>query len=372
VHAAGLLDDGVLEALSGERLGRVLEPKVDGAWHLHELTRQLEVRAFVMFSSAAATFGGGGQANYAAANAFLDGLAAHRRALDLPATSMAWGQWAQATEMTGALEEADLARIARFGVGRLTNEQGLELFNTALRARLSHLLPVSFDRAALRGSAAAGALPPIMHGLIRGTGSKAPRRSGGSAGRQLARRLASAPPAERRLILLDLVRAQAADVLGHGAPEAIDPRRAFKELGFDSLTAIELRNRLTAATGLRLPATAIFDYPSAESLSEHLLSKVPGEGATGEPSGSAALERLEAALASMSAESPERAAIRLRLQSLLSSWSDLDGAPEAATAQDDLDSASDEELFELIDSKLEQDGVHEGDRAAEAEGDARG
>jgi len=345
VHAAGVLDDGVLESLTPEQVDRVLAPKVAGAWYLHELTQGMDLSAFVLFSSAVGTLGGLGQGNYAAANAFLDGLAAHRRALGLPAVSMAWGLWAQDSAMTGRLDEQDRMRIARSGVGALSARQGLELFDAVRAMDEALVVPVRLDLAALRSQARAGLVPALLRGLVR-----APeRRPGAGAGGSLARRLAGVPEEERERVLLDLVRGEAAVVLGHASVQAIDEQRAFKELGFDSLTAVELRNRLNIATGLHLPATLLFDYPAPTTLAKHLLGELAGEE-TGAAAVDAELDRLELALASISADDTRRTRASARLRVLLSRLSDT-GIEERV--DEDLESVSDEEMFGLIDRELE-------------------
>ncbi|MBL1102634.1 type I polyketide synthase, partial [Streptomyces coffeae] len=264
VHTAGVIDDGVVEALTPERTDAVLRPKVDAAWHLHELTEDLS--AFVVFSSAAGTLGGAGQANYAAANAFLDALAEHRQSLGLPGTSLAWGPWAQTAGMTSDLAETDRARLTRLGFPSLTIEQGLHLFDVALAADRPTALPIRLDLPTLR---ARRDLQPIFRGLVRApirrTGAATGTPSGG-----IVESLAGLSEAERDEALLELVRSQVAQVLGHGTPAAVDPARAFRDLGFDSLTAVELRNGLSAVTGLRLPATLVFDYPTPQVLADHL------------------------------------------------------------------------------------------------------
>ena len=270
VHAAGVLDDGLVTTLSDERLQQVMAPKVDGAWHLHELTRELDLRAFVLFSSVSATLGSPGQANYSAANAFLDALAAHRRAQGLPAVSLGWGYWALETEMTGGLGEIDLARMARMGMRALSPEQGLELFDRGLGGEEAHVLPVQLDRAEMYRGARTGDLPALLGGLIRVPVA----RTKATAERRLAQRLVDLPAEEGRRVVLELVRAEAAAVLGHTAPGVIDTGRAFKELGFDSLAAVELRNRLSAASGLRLAATLVFDHPTPGELGEYLLGEL--------------------------------------------------------------------------------------------------
>ncbi|WP_432280756.1 type I polyketide synthase [Streptomyces luomodiensis] len=275
VHAAGVLDDAVVESLTPERLEAVLRPKVDAAWHLHELTRDMDLSAFVLFSSAAGTLGGPGQANYAAANSYLDALAQHRRAHGLPAQSLAWGLWQEASGMTAHLDDADISRMTRAGMAPLATQDALDLFEAALARGHAVLLPLHLDVAALRRT---GALPALFQGLVRKP-SRRVAASGdatGAGGSALHRRLAAASEAERRRILLDLVRADVAAVLGHTSQEAVDATKAFKELGFDSLTAVELRNRLNAATGLRLPATLVFDHPSPNALAQHLRAELLG------------------------------------------------------------------------------------------------
>ncbi|WP_344312134.1 type I polyketide synthase, partial [Streptomyces rhizosphaericus] len=275
VHTAGVLDDGVIGSLTPERLERVLRPKVDAAWNLHELTRALDLTAFVLFSSAAGVFGAAGQANYAAANAYVDALAQHRTALGLPGTSLAWGLWADSSAMTGELDQADMSRMSRGGVAALATDEGKELFDAAGRAGEALLVPVRLDLAAARAEAAStGVVAPLMSGLVR---VPARRTAEGSAGTgALAQRLARLNAAEQLETLLELVRTQVAAVLGYATADSVDPDRAFRDLGFDSLTAVELRNRMNAVTGMRLPATLVFDYPTSLVLAEHLRDELAG------------------------------------------------------------------------------------------------
>jgi mycoketide-CoA synthase len=275
IHAAGALQDATIEALGEESLEPVFAPKADAAWHLHELTAGLELSAFVMFSSAAAVLGAPGQGNYAAANAFLDALAQRRQSEGLAASAIAWGFWQRQSAMTSHLSEADLARMRRSGVSPLSEEQGLAFFEQALDGGRAFALALGLERAGLRSQAAAGALPPILSGLVR-----VPVRRRRNAGASLAKALASTPEDKREALVLGVVRAEVAAVLGHGSPEAIEPAKAFKELGFDSLAAVELRNRLQAATGLRLAATSVFDYPSPAALAGFILASfAPSAGA---------------------------------------------------------------------------------------------
>ncbi|OQO89683.1 hypothetical protein B1813_22555 [Saccharomonospora piscinae] len=271
VHAAGVLDDGVVTALTPDRLAAVLRPKVDAAWHLHELTAHLDLSLFVTFSSVAGVFGAQGQANYAAANAFLDGLAELRGARGLAATSAAWGPWA-AEGMMGALGD-DGERVSRSGIVSLPPERGLALFDAALRGARPAVAPVELDLPTLRGRAASGGVPPVLHELVRVDGR---RQAGTGEGSAWTQRLAAQSPEERARTMLELVRGYAAAVLGHPGPDAIDATRPFSELGFDSLTAVELRNHLADATGLRLPATLVFDHPTPTALAELLLGELIG------------------------------------------------------------------------------------------------
>ncbi|MBI0295363.1 SDR family NAD(P)-dependent oxidoreductase [Streptomyces sp. PRKS01-29] len=277
VHTAGVLDDGVIGSLTPERVDHVMRPKVDAAWNLHELTRELDLTAFVLFSSASGVFGTPGQGNYAAANAFLDALAAHRRAEGLPAVSLAWGPWAGAG-MAGGLDEADIARMRRAGLPPLSPAEGLALLDAALTTDEVAPVPMRVDAVALRAQAAAGALAPLLRGLVRVPVRRAVDTAAGG-GSALAERLAGLSAAEQDRLLLDLVRTQVAAVLGYAGPQAVEEGRAFKDLGFDSLTAVELRNLLREATGLRLPPTLVFDYPTSTALAGHLRQEIVGDPA---------------------------------------------------------------------------------------------
>ncbi|MER6983585.1 type I polyketide synthase, partial [Streptomyces carpinensis] len=271
VHVAGVADNGVVGALTPERMHRVLGAKADAAWYLHELTCELDLSAFVMFSSAGGLVLAAGQGNYAAANVFLDGLAAHRRAAGLPATAMAFGLWGVNTGMTRTLDLAE-QRMAAQGLPALPADLGLALFDASLRSGLPALVPLRIDTGVLRGRGEE--IPPLLRSLVRVPARRAAQSGAGAEGP--VARLAGLTEDERAAALLDLVREQVAAVLGHTSSDAVEAERAFSELGFDSLAAVELRNQLGAATGLRLPATLIFDYPSAQAVADHIGGELAG------------------------------------------------------------------------------------------------
>ncbi|TDD30912.1 SDR family NAD(P)-dependent oxidoreductase [Actinomadura sp. KC06] len=261
VHAAGAVDDGTVAALTPRRFDRVLRPKADAALNLHELTRDLPGCELILFSSVSGTLGGAGQANYAAANAFLDALAHRRKALGLPGASLAWGLWEGG--MAGGLGTADLTRLRRSGLAALTAEQGLALLDAAAGHDLAVVAPVRLDEDVLREGP--GSLPALLLDLAGPGRASRPREAP-----ELREHLARLDGPEREEAVVAFVRGQVAAVLGHGSADDVDPAREFGELGLDSLTTVELNRRLAAATGLRLPATVAFDHPSAAALAGHL------------------------------------------------------------------------------------------------------
>ncbi|MFI9463113.1 type I polyketide synthase [Streptomyces xiamenensis] len=288
IHAAGAIDDGVVESMTPERLEAVLRVKADAALHLHELTAGHELSAFVLYSSLAGVLGTAGQSNYAAANAFLDGLAHQRRAAGLPARALAWGLWAERSRMAGHLDDGDLRRLSTGGIAPLTSDDGLALFDAALAGTDTAVVPVRLDLDALRTRHRSGGAPVLLHGLLGGVRRRrAAAATTAPEDGALAARLRPLAGPERHREALSLVRSAAATVLGHASPEDVGADISFKALGFDSLTAVQLRNRVQTVTGLRLPATLVFDHPTPTALAAQLLTELFGAPDTPDPSGAA-------------------------------------------------------------------------------------
>ncbi|HEY8983386.1 MAG TPA: beta-ketoacyl reductase, partial [Streptomyces sp.] len=344
LHLAGVADDGVIGSLSRQRVGDVLAPKADTAWHLHELTRDLDLSAFVMFSSVAATVGAPGQGNYAAANAYLDALALHRRALGLPALTLSWGLWARESGITGHLGEADLRRLARAGMVPLEDAAGLDLFDAALATGRPWVLPMLVDAKALR--AQGEALPAVLRGLVRA--ARRPATGNAAPGESLMDRLARTAPKERDQLIEDVVYGEIAVVLGHSGAAAIGKEQTFAELGFDSLTAVDLRNRLATLAGRRLPATVVFDYPTPAALVGYLRDEL--RPPTSE--GASVLDRLDE-LNKMAAtddlDPSVRAQAMERLRALLTRWTT---DPEADRVTEELAAASADEVYDFVATEL--------------------
>ncbi|MFF0772390.1 SDR family NAD(P)-dependent oxidoreductase [Nonomuraea wenchangensis] len=323
VHTAGVMAGGVLGTLTEEGLDRVLRPKADAAWHLHELTQKHDLAHFVLFSSAGGMVLAAGQGDYAAANAFLDALAAERAAAGLPATSLTWGMWAVDTGLGGPLQETDLARVRNLGIPAISADTGLALFDAALRVPAPVLAPIQPDVRTLR--ARGDDLPALLRDLVgaRRTAAVAERTNESNGATELRERLAELPARERDRMLLELVQAEAAMALGHDSADVIDAERGFVQLGFSSLAAVELRNRLRRRTGLPLPATLAFDQPNATAVARYLAERLaPAEPAAPEPAPAVT-----------------------------------DG-PSSAKAEEDelLAAASAEELFEILDRELGGNG----------------
>ncbi|MCO8301679.1 type I polyketide synthase, partial [Streptomyces sp. RKCA744] len=275
IHATGFLDDAVITSQSPERLARVWAAKATGAAHLHTATAHLPLRLFVMFSSAAGVMGSPGQANYAAANAFCDALAVHRRALGLPGLSVAWGLWAQASGMTGKLAATDRARMTRSGIAALPSEKALDLLDAACARGGPLCVAADISTAGV----ARQDLPAVLRGLVVGGGVGRRVAAGGVGMSGLVERLRGLDAGGRLDVVVEVVRGAVAVVLGFGVSGGVRVDVAFKELGFDSLTAVELRNRLSSVTGLRLPATLVFDYPTPRVLAEYVCARLTGAAA---------------------------------------------------------------------------------------------
>ncbi|CAM4046658.1 type I polyketide synthase [Nocardia ninae] len=344
VHTAGVLDDSVLTALTEDQLDRVLRPKVDAAWHLHELTRELDLSAFVLYSSLAGLLGTAGQANYSAGNTFLDALAQHRRAHGLPAVSLAWGLWEETSAISGTLSEVDRKRLARSGVLALSVRDAMTLFDAAPASGAAVLALTRLDTATLRTR---GEQPPVLlRGLIR-TKQRTAETTSEASGPDLATRLAGLSEDDRSRTLVELVCAQIASVLGHSDATSVEPDRPFQELGFDSLTAVELRNQLGAVSGVRLPSTVVFDYPSAGALAGYLGEQIVVEEVSAAEPILAGLDSLKSMLTAIDGDENALEQITARLQELL----ELSGKGSGRDAEEneDLASASDEELFAFVD-----------------------
>jgi short-subunit dehydrogenase/acyl carrier protein len=342
VHTAGVLDDGVLDALTADRFTDVLRAKATAAANLHELTGELS--AFVLFSAFAGTVGNAGQASYAAANAYLDALAEQRRTDGLPATSIAWGAWAGDGMAAGAVGD----RLGRAGFTAMDPRVAVTALGVAEPSALVAVADV--DWPVFAPGFTASRPSPLLADL-------APQPEVSTVDeRGFAERLAAVPDAERTRLLEDLVRETAGLVLGHTG--AIEPARPFKELGFTSLSAVELRNRLDAATGLSLPATLVFDHPTPRALAAHLRAELMPAQGPGPVSLLDELDRLEAALAALGPDeltdlAPDeeaRARIGTRLKDLGTAWHQAADVP--AALGDELDDATDDEIFALIDKKF--------------------
>ncbi|WP_218024539.1 SDR family NAD(P)-dependent oxidoreductase, partial [Nocardia lijiangensis] len=340
VHTAGVLDDGVITSLTDAQLRRVLAPKVDAAWNLHELTREMDLRGFILYSSVSGVLGSPGQGNYAAGNAFLDGLAQHRHALGLPATSLAWGLWEQASGMTGHLQDGDRQRMKSRGFIAMTEADGLALLDRSIGIGSPTVVPATFDLNALRASGIGGIFTDLWQ-----TAARRSAANGAVDSSVLRHRLAALSVEERHTMLSDLVVAEIASALGHEHAAEISGDRSFKDLGMDSLTAVDIRNRLTRMSGIKLPATLVFDYPNAESITNYLGELL----ADGGDSQKSILETIDSLRSSLPAYLTDDS-IRSEIVSRLSRMLDLCNVSSSSEIVD-LDAASDDELFALVENK---------------------
>ncbi|WP_438502117.1 SDR family NAD(P)-dependent oxidoreductase [Mycobacterium arosiense] len=360
-HAAGVLDDAVIASLTPARMDTVLRAKVDGAWHLHELTRDLDLSAFVAFSSMAGIVGAPGQGNYAAANSFLDALAAHRHAHGLPGLSVAWGMWEESSTMTQHLGERDRARMSRAGLSALTTRQALELLDAALLGEQPIVVGTRLDRGALAHHGAT--LPPLLSQLATRPARRMLEHTDMVSLTGLRARLDGMSPGQRHGELVELVCSNAATVLGHSAAD-VNADDAFGDLGFDSLTAVELRNRLKIATGLTLSPTLIFDHPTPNALAEHLGTQLATSGpaavATTPPDRTARFDEiageLQALLKAPDLSPGDQAQLVTRLEGLLGTVTGPTVAPllehPEQAFDDDISTATESQLFAILDDEV--------------------
>jgi NAD(P)-dependent dehydrogenase (short-subunit alcohol dehydrogenase family) len=323
VHAAGALDDGVLAEQTWARFETVLRPKIAGAWHLHRHTAHRPLDFFVMFSSMVSLFGAPGQGNYAAGNAFLDALAHLRRSQGLPALSINWGAWAD-MGMVAAVAGEDQRRWRQQGFGLIPVENGLAIFERLLTAGIPQAAVLPIDWTTLLQRYAPGAEPALFAEIAagmkqagRGAAKAAPRR-------KLLEELESAPVARRRALAQSRVREEALRVLGLAADATLDVRQPLRELGLDSLMAVELRNTLAESLGRALPATLLFKYPTLEELSGFVLSHLP-EPAQADPAPAAAPDESDARELEALSDEEARALLSSEVESIAAAWRD--GSP---------------------------------------------
>jgi short-subunit dehydrogenase/acyl carrier protein len=358
LHAAGAGQATALRDTTLAELADLAAVKTAATMHLDELTRDLDLDAFVLFSSISATWGSGLQPGYAAVNAFLDALAEHRRGRGLPATCVAWGPWGGG----GMSDHEGKAQMVRRGLRLLEPELGIRALGQVLDAGEAMVTVVDVDWAAFapaftlrRPSALIEGLPEVALAL-EGGGAHGDDAAGGS-GSALTEQLLPLPRVEQEQLLVDLVRSEAAGVLNYPSPDDLPPARAFSDLGADSLTAIELRDRLGAAIGQRLSATLLFDHTTPVAVAAHLRSLLVPEGMSPSQPVLAELDKLETLLAGAVGEDDETARITARLEAVVARWKETTtttGTRSAAVAES-LDSSSDEEVFDFIGKAL---GIH--------------
>ncbi|MDX3234009.1 SDR family NAD(P)-dependent oxidoreductase, partial [Streptomyces sp. ME19-01-6] len=352
VHTAGVLDDGVIGAQTRSSLAKVLRPKADAAWHLHQLTEDRDLAFFVTFSSAAGVLGTPGQANYAAANAFLDALAEYRHTAGLPATSLAWGLWDQSSGMAGTLNERDLRRVRADGILPLSPADGLRLMDAARADGRPCLLPMRVNVSELRARYAEDKVPALLRTMVRGHRRTALGvRQEGSA-EAFSARLRALPPAERLPAVLESMLADVAAVLGYASSGELIPDQAFKDMGFDSLTGVELRNRLRTGTGLSLPATAIFDYPTPALLARRIVEQLVSAEAGPMDRIRAGLDQIEADVAEVAGSPRQQAEIANRLQATLWKLAGAESEESGPSAEAQLDTANADEVLDFIDREF--------------------
>ncbi|MFF4402329.1 type I polyketide synthase [Streptomyces sp. NPDC001480] len=357
-HAAGVLDDDVIDATTPERTAAVLRAKAVAADHLDTLTREMHLSAFVVFSSIAGVWGSGGQAAYAAANAHLDALVERRRAQGLTGTAVAWGPWGGG----GMVSDEGAVELGRRGLRVMDPDRALAGLGRALDVGDGTVVVADVDWERFLPTFTSRRPSPLLSGLPEAadlTADTTPDPTAGTDGfHPLVEKLTAAPADARVHMLQDHVRSVAATALGFTGVSGVEPTRAFREMGFDSLTAVELRDQLNQDTGLRLPTTLVFDHPTPADLARHLAGELFGDG-----QGSAAvlLAEVESTVARIMTSGPGhdvRALLKARLRTLLAELEDTepgtDELPAAESVADQLDDATDEELFDFISRQLDE------------------
>ncbi|MFJ2263437.1 type I polyketide synthase [Streptomyces sp. NPDC087844] len=347
-HASGIPENAPFAELDLPHIDDILRPKAEAARHLHELTRHLELSDFVLFSSGAAAWGSGLQGAYAAANAYLDALAEHRRAIGLPATSVAWGPWGDSGM---ASDRTAVNYFGRRGLSPLDPDLALKSLQQALTQGDTTVAVADIDWRKFAAALTTRRPSPLLSDLA-GPGEQESAEGDGDepGGHALLRQLVAATAEQQRHLLLRHVQATVAAVLGYPGPDAVPPGQPLKELGFDSLTAVELRNRLNATTGLGLPPTLVFDHPSPSALADLLREHLVEEGTASEGQVLSGLDRWDATVEPTALDAAARRRITQRLELLLAKWSGGGTTADVghSAAHRDLEAATAEDIFDLI------------------------
>ncbi len=351
-HAAGVVQTTALHDNSLAELSVMTGAKAAGASHLDELTADLGLDAFVLFSSIAAIWGSGLQCGYAAANSYLDALAASRRARGLAATSVSWGPWGGG----GMTDHESAVQLERRGLRSMTPELAIGALAQAIDGGTDLVTVADVDWARFappftlrRSSPLIEDLPEVRQVLDAASNAEPVDRQSGGA---LADRLAGLSRAEQDRMLTDLVQAEASAVLGHASVAAVGADRAFTDMGADSLTAVELRDRLGAVTGIRLPATLLYDCPTPAALADYLRSAMTSDGAVSRPL-LAELDRLESMLSAAAGTGAEGETITAKLEAIAAKWKGIrEAAVPAVDVTEQLESSTDDEVFDFIVNEL--------------------
>ncbi len=354
VHAAGVGQSTPFAESTTAEQAWVSAVKTDGARWLDELTADLDLDAFVVFSSGAATWGSARQPGYAAANAYLDALTEHRRSRGLASDSVAWGLWGGVGMGVGEVGE----QLQRYGLRVMEPDLAIRALAQVIDGAEGLVTVADLDWTRFaptftlhRSSPLLAALPEAQRALADAEESSAAPES--QTGWE--ERLSGQSRTEQARLLTDLVRTEAAAVLGYPSADAVQGARAFRDLGVDSVTAVELRNRLSAATGLRLSSTLVFDYPTSAVLAEHLRARIRPDDTEAQPPVFTELDQLETVLSAISADSDLRESVTVRLQTVLSKWMSAEDAPKREAVAGRLDAASADEVLDFIDQQFGKD-----------------